>query len=144
MDNLSRLALWNVASVVAKLGPGQSISRDDLITALRTDRDFLPSDAEIRHAFRHYVLNQGVRNAEQVVTVLEAAKLSGKTVAAIRQAQYRRRLVSLTIYRNGLLRSGVTLISLSNWCKWDAATLEAAVQSLSSTAPVDAHGVSLR
>ena len=121
MDVLKRQALLNAARVVAKLEKGNTITRDDLIEELRQplpSGSGCPSDAEILHAYRLYVINAGVQNSYRIVTYEEAASLANKSVEAIRQAAYRRTLVKSTEYLNGKERSGVFLNSLANWCKW--------------------------
>ena len=121
MDPLKRQALLNAAVVVAKLEQGQTITRDDLIEELRkplpSDHG-CPSDAEILHAYRLYVINAGVQNVYRIVTYEEAATLANKSVEAIRQAAYRGTLMKSTEYLNGRERAGVFLKSLANWCKW--------------------------
>ena len=121
MDALKRQALLNAARVVAKLEKGNTITRDDLIAELRQplpSGSRRPSDAEILHAYRLYVINAGVQNSYRIVTYEEAASLANKSVEAIRQAAYRRTLKKSTEYLNGKERSGVFLNSLANWCKW--------------------------
>ncbi|MDE0335626.1 MAG: hypothetical protein OXI64_11750 [Defluviicoccus sp.] len=127
MDKLTKRALWNAVSVVEKLEPGQSISREDLVDALRRPLpDITPGDAVIHHAYRHHILRAGVRNAEDVVTYEQAAALAGTTVEAIRQAAYRGRLVKLGVYRHGREWSGVTLRSIAEWRRWTDAEFKAA------------------
>ena len=124
MDALKRQALLNAARVVTKLEKGDTITRDDLIEELRQplpSGSGYPSDAEILHAYRLYVINAGVQNIYQIVTYEEAAALANKSVEAIRQAAYRRTLMKSTEYLNGKERTGVFLKSLSNWCKWTPA-----------------------
>ncbi len=121
MDRLTRQALRNAALVVAKLEPDQTITREDLIDELRkalpAARD-CPSDAQILHAYRHYVMNAGVKSVHRIVTYEEAAALADKSVGAIRQAAYRGTLMKSTEYWNGREHTGVYLTSLSDWCKW--------------------------
>ena len=131
MDKLTRRALHNAAALVARLEPGESISREDLIDALRQPDlpdDQRPSDAIIHHAYRHYVLRGGIENAETVLTYEEAAELAGISVAAVRQAAYRGRLVKLGTYRYDRERSGVTLRSLAEWRRWTHSELKAAAR----------------
>ena len=61
-----------------------------------------------------------------MVTYRQAAELAETTVAAIRQAAYRKDLIRLTVYRNGREWSGVTLRSLADWRKWSHERFEAA------------------
>ena len=121
MDPLKRQALWNAALVAAKLEPGQTITRDDLIEELRKplpSGSGSPPDAVILHAYYLYVINAGVQNVYQIVTYEEAATLANKSVEAIRQAAYRGTLMKSTEYLNGRERVGVRLKSLANWCEW--------------------------
>lgn len=119
---LERRALRNAARLVASLSPGEAISREEIIEELRQalpPEDERESDAVIRHAYRHYIINADVDNAEMIVTYAEAAALTGKSVEAIRQAAYRGAVIKLTEYRDGRERSGVVLRSLADWCNWD-------------------------
>ena len=132
MDNLTRRALWNVVSAVERLKDGESITREELVDALRQPRDpdDAPSDAVLRHAYRHHILRAGVKNADDVVTYELAAELAGKKVEAIRQAAYRRRLVRLVAYRDGRERTGVTLRSLAEWSGWSGDEMKAAARKV--------------
>ena len=121
MDSLKRQALLNAALVINKLRPGQTITREELIDGLRKPlppTSECPSDAELLHAYRHYVINAGVTNVHRIVTYEEAATLSNKSIEAIRQAAYRGTIMKSTEYWNGRERTGVFLKSLSDWCKW--------------------------
>ena len=121
MDPLKRHALLNAALVVEKLHPDQTITREDLIEELRKPlpaASECPSDAVILHAYRHYVINAGVKNVHRIVTYEEAATLANKSVEAIRQATYRGTLMKSTEYWDGRERTGVFLNSLSEWCRW--------------------------
>ena len=121
MDALKRQALLNAAMVVARLEPDQSITREALIDELRKPlppTSGCPSDSEILHTYRHYVINAGVKNVHRIVTYEEAATLANKSVEAIRQAAYRGTIMKSTEYWNGRERTGVFLKSLSGWCKW--------------------------
>ena len=127
LNPLERQALRNAAALVASLDPGKTISREQLIEGLRRPvppADECESDAAIRHAYRHLVINAGVENAERVVTYAEAGALTGKSVEAIRQAAYRGALVKLTEHRDGRERAGVTLRSLADWLRWTPAQFE--------------------
>ena len=129
MDDLTRRALWNAASLAAGLEPDQSIDRTAVIDALRRPLpDVFPSDAEIFHAYRYYILRGGIPNAEAVVTYGQAAELAETTVEAVRQAAYRGQLVKLGTYFNGRERSGVTLRSLAEWRQWTLAEFNAAAR----------------
>ena len=131
MDKLTRRALWNAVSVVESLKDGESITREALVDALRRPLpDITPSEAEIRHAYRHYIIRAGVQNADDVVTYAQAAEFAGTTVEAIRQAAYRGRLAKLGVYRYGREWSGVTLRSLAEWRGWSAAQLKAAARQI--------------
>ena len=121
MDRLTRRALHNAAALVASLEPGEAISREDLIDALRQPDlpdDLRPSDAVIHHAYRHYVLRGGIGHAATIVDYSLAAELSGTSVEAVRQAAYRGRLEKQSVYRYGRERAGVTLQSLAGWQRW--------------------------
>lgn len=113
---------WNASMVIADLKPGQSITREDLIDALRRSRpdpEHLPSEATVHHALRFYVRHAGIDNAATVVTFHEASRLTGRSETSIRQAAYRGRpLVSLDVHFQGRDRRGVTLVSLAAWMRW--------------------------
>ena len=121
MLDVHRQALRNAYHLVAELKEGQTITRNDIVQALRKP---LPpagereSDAEIRHGYRHYIINAEVKRAMRVVTYAEAAALSGKSTQAIRQAAYRGAILRTTEYRDGWERTGVYLRSLADWCQW--------------------------
>ena len=135
MDPLKRQAILNAAQVVAKLEPDQTINREDLIDELRKPlppASGCPSDAVILHAYRHYVINAGVKNVYRIVTYEEAAMLANKSVEAIRQAAYRGTIMKSTEYWNGRERTGVFLKSLSDWCKWTSQEYQEADSRLGS------------
>lgn len=116
-----RQALWNAAMLVASLNRGEPITREEIIEELRRPlppADQRETDAGIRHAYRHYITNAGVENAMRIVTYVEAAALTGKSVQAIRQAKYRGAVLGTTEYRDGWERTGVYLRSLADWCNW--------------------------
>ncbi len=120
MDTQTKRTLYNLVVLVGSLRPDQDITRAEIIDRLRrrVPVDHLPSEAELRHAYRHLVLNAGIDNAQQVLTYRQAARLADTTAAAIRQAAYRKDLVSLSVFRAGREWSGVTLRSLADWRKW--------------------------
>ena len=125
MDKLTRQALWNAAALVAGLEPGQSITREELIEALRRPLpDDVPSDPHIYHAHRFHVLKAGIKHAATVVTYEQAAELADTTVEAVRQAAYRGRLDKISVYRHGRERVGVTLQSLADWQRWSPDQIE--------------------
>ena len=133
MDGTKRQAMRNAYRVVTKLKKStDTITRADLIEALR--RPLPPgefeSDATIRSAYRHIILNAGVRDGHRVVTYAAAAALAGKSIEAIWQAAYRKRLTKLTEHRNGRERVGVTFISLANWCRWTPEQIAEAARQL--------------
>ena len=133
MDYLKLQALRNAFRVVERLKRGETISREALIDALREPLPPAPgleSEAVILHAYRYYVINRGVKSANQVVTYEEAAVLSGKSVEAIRQAAYRGTLVKMTEYRDGRTRAGVVAKSLSDWCGWTSQKFEDAMSKV--------------
>ncbi|MYA41183.1 MAG: hypothetical protein F4Z31_05470 [Gemmatimonadetes bacterium] len=132
MDTQTKRVLYNIVALVESLKTGESISREEMIERLRrrVPADDLPSEPVLRHAFRHFILNAGIRNAEQVVTYRQAARLAGTTVAAIRQAAYRKALIRLTVYRDGREWSGVTLRSLAVWRKWSSERFQAVAASV--------------
>ena len=135
MDSLKRQALMNAFTVVEKLKPGQPITRENLIEALRKPLPAVrecPSDAVILHAYRHYVINAGVCNVHRIVTYEEAATLANKSVEAIRQAAYRGTLMKSTEYRDGRERVGVFLNSLEKWCGWTSQEYQEADRQLKS------------
>lgn len=132
MDTQTKRVLYNVVALVESLKAGQSITREAMIDRLRrrVPADDLPSEPVLRHAFRHLILHAGIRDAAQVVTYRQAAQLAGTTVAAIRQAAYRKDLTRLTVYHHGRERSGVTLPSLAAWRKWTRERFEAVAASV--------------
>ncbi len=119
MDKQTKRALWNAAQAIASLRPNESVTREELIESLRRPLpEATPSEAVIRHAYRHYVIFGGIRNAEEVVPYGLAAILAGSTIEAVRQAAYRGDLVKLTVFWHGKTRTGVTLASLRDWRRW--------------------------
>ena len=128
MDTQTKRVLYNLVVLVESLKPEHQITRNELIERLRRQVpiDNLPSEAVLRHACRHLILNAGIKNAEQVLTYRQAAELAETTVAAIRQAAYRKDLIRLTVFRSGREWSGVTLRSLADWRKWPPERFEAA------------------
>ena len=132
MDTQTKRTLYNLVVLVGSLRPGQHITRAEIIDRLRrrVPVDHLPSEAELRHAYRHLILNGAIHNAEQVLTYRQAARLAGTTPAAIRQAAYRRDLVSLSVFRAGREWSGVTLRSLAEWRKWSQERFQEAADAV--------------
>ena len=132
MDTQTKRVLYNLVSLVEALTPDQRITRQKLVARLRrpVPADNLPSEPVLRHAYRHLILNAGIPNAEQVVTHREAAALAETTVAAIRQAAYRKDLIRLTVFRAGREWSGVTLRSLADWRKWSQERFAAAAAAV--------------
>lgn len=139
MDTQTKRAIYNLVILVESLKSEQTITRQELIDRLRrrVPADNLPSEAELRHAYRHLILNAGIKNAQQVVTYRQAAKLADTTVAAIRQAVYRKNLTRLTVYRHGREWSGVTLRSLAAWRNWSLERFEAAARAVKEYEGVD-------
>ena len=133
MDKETRLALFNVSIFASKLKPGESVPSERFFEVMARRPDVLPSDAVIRHAYRHYVINRGVPQAERVVSYSDAGLLAGTTVAAIRQAAYRRRVTPLTEYLNDRERRGVTLRSLGEWRGWTQEQFHTADRLLQAT-----------
>lgn len=132
MDTQTKRVLYNLVVLVQSLRREQNITREQMIDRLRrrVPADDLPSEAQLRHAYRHLILNAGIKNADQVVTHREAAALANTTVSAIRQAAYRKDLTRLTVYRHGREWSGVTLRSLAAWRKWPRERFETAAASV--------------
>lgn len=130
MDKETRLALLNISIFASELKPGESVPSERFFEVMSKRPDILPSDAVIRHSYRHYVTNRGVPHAQRVVSYSDAAQLAGTTVAAIRQAAYRRRVTPLTEYLDGIERRGVTLRSLAEWRGWTQEQLQKASRSL--------------
>ena len=130
MDKVTRLALLNIATLASELEPGATISSERFFEIMARTPDVLPSDAVIRHAYRHFVVNRGIPNAERIVSYRQAAELADTSIAAIRQAAYRRRVTPLTEYFNGLERRGVTLRSLGKWRGWTQAKFQESVRLL--------------
>lgn len=133
MDNMTRQAYRNAATVVASLKEGESITREELVDQLRAPLpsiDARSTDASILHAYRHYILNAGVSQPYDVVTYEEAADLAGKSVQAIRQAAFRGVLMKTTQFWGGRNRTGVYLNSLADWCRWSGAEFRAAEREL--------------
>ena len=138
MDRLARQALHNISRLVASLGPNETIDRETLIERLRAPLPDVPeSEATLRHAYRHYVLKGGVRNAQLVVTYAEAAELADKSVEAVRQAAHRGRLLTTTEYILGRERKGVYLDSLRDWLGWSHDDFEEAVRQAETARRAD-------
>lgn len=139
MNDDVRKALWNLAAVIAELGPGKSISREELIDRLQPSLPALengghyPSDQDIIHNFMFYVIRAGIENsenAEDAVTYSEAARLGDTTEDAIRQAVARGRLNQKLVLRHGRARRGVTLYSLAEYKGWGRDTFMAAAEQV--------------
>ena len=136
MNNDARKALWNSAELAANLKPGQSITREELICTLQRplpkleSGQFYPSDQDIAHNFRLYVLENGIDCPNVTVTYSEAARLADTTEEAIRQAVARGRLMQRHVFRHGRMRIGVTLNSLANYKDWGDDTFEAAAEQV--------------
>ena len=132
MDTQTQRVLYNLVVLVGSLRPDQHITRTDIIDRLRrrVPVDHLPSEPELRHAYRHLILNAGVANGEQVVTYRQAARLADTTPAAIRQAAFRKDLVNLSVFRAGREWSGVTLRSLADWRKWSPERFQEAADAV--------------
>ncbi|MCY4085516.1 MAG: hypothetical protein OXG37_01165 [Actinomycetia bacterium] len=121
MNNQTRQAMWNVAVLAGSLKPDESITREELIKALRSplpDARQRPSDGEIQHTYHHFIVNGGVHDAEQLVSYSVAAALSGRSIQAIRQAAHRGILTKLTVYRDGRQHTAIVLRTLADWCRW--------------------------
>lgn len=136
MNNVARQALWNSAMLAASLKPGQSITREELIDTLRQplpkvwNEGYYPSDQDIIHNFRLYVIRAGIDFSEDVVTYSEAARLSDSTEEAIRQAAARGRLNRRNVFQYGRMRIGVTLDSLAEYKGWDHEMFKAAAEQV--------------
>ncbi len=130
MDPELRRAMRNAASLVARLRPGEKISQEDLVDALRAPLpDVVEDEATLRHSYRHYVINGGIDNADAVVTYEEAAELAKSTVDALRSAAYRGQLVKLgtiNVEGDGRERQGITLRSLAEFKRWPLEKFESA------------------
>ena len=152
MNFLERQAMWNSATLVAKLKPGESITREDLIDALRRplpvlgiydrpsdDRpsDDMPSDREIFHAFQYYVIQDGIKNTEELLTYKEAARISETSADALRQAARRGRLIRQYFYRYGYKRAGIPLKSLAEYKGWDHDQFQAAAEQVAKWRKTD-------
>ena len=122
MDKLTRRAIWNAVSLVEKLKPGEVISREDLVDALRRPLppDVRgPSDAVLRHAYQVRIIRSGIEGAErEIVTYSEAAELAEVSEESLRQAAARSRLTKLGVWQHGRERRGITLQSLAEFKRW--------------------------
>ena len=134
MEAETRQMMFNSVKLVTSLKPGETITREDLIDALREPLpDDVQSEATLRHAFRHYILRGGIKNADAIVTYEEAAKLAKSTVDALRAAAYRGKLIKLgimTVQWDGRHRRGITLRSLAEYKRWSLAKFEAAAHQV--------------
>ncbi|MDE2804047.1 MAG: hypothetical protein OXN18_02765 [Gemmatimonadota bacterium] len=130
MNNQTKRLFYNVVTLIESLEPDERITRKALIEHLRrrVPVDIVPSEPVLRHAYRHLVLNSGIKNAGQAVTYRQAAALAKTTVSAIRQAAYRGDVIKLTVYRYGREWSGVTLRSLAEWRGWSQERFKAAAR----------------
>lgn len=126
--------LFNLVYVIERLRPGESISREALVNALRDADDpallGLPDDA-VWKSVRRCITYAGIKNPDRLVNYPQAAALAGTTVGSIKQAVYRGSLLKLSAHGDGgRLRSGVTLLSLAEWRRWSRERLLAAVRRL--------------
>ena len=130
MDNQTKRLSCNVVTLMKSLEPDKRTTRKALIEHLRrlVPEEIVPSEPVLRHAYRHLVLNNGIKNAEQVVTYRQAAELARTTVPAIRQAVDRKDITRLTVYRYGREWSAVTLRSLAEWRRWSQERFEVAAR----------------
>ena len=122
MECRERQAIRNAYRVIERLEPGETISREDLIEALREPLPppgIVEYDAAIFEGYRYFVERAAVNDAPVILTYREAARASGKSEAAIKQAVYRGTLRATTLRKNGNpVRSGVYFHAFANWCKW--------------------------
>ena len=136
MNNTERQALWNTTRLVTSLEPGQSITREELLSTLQEplprfeNGQFYPPDEDLIHSFVFYVLRGGIDYEYGIVTYSEAARLGDTTEEAVRQAASRGRLMQRHVFRYGRVRTGVTLNSFAEYKGWDHDTLKAATEQV--------------
>ena len=134
MDREKRRAMLNAVRLVLSLEPGETITREGAIDMLRKPLpDVEENEATLRQAYRHYVLQGGIQNANAVITYEEAAKLANTTVDALRAAAYRGQLVKLgtmNVESDGRMRRGITLVSLAGFKGWPLEKLQEAARQV--------------
>ena len=125
MDKLTRQAVKNGARLARiALTRNEPISPEEILRELRKplpDPRDIEGDAFILADWDHWVTFAGIKGGRGVVSYEEAAKLSGKSEAALRQAAHRKKLLSTTEYRRGRKRTGVYFYSLASYCGWTLA-----------------------
>lgn len=134
MEREAITILFNLVYTIERLRPGETISREALVNALRHSDDpalmGLPDDA-VWKSVRRCITYAGIKNPDRVVNYRQAAALAETSVGSIKQAVYRGNLVKLRAYGDdGRLRSGVTLLSLAEWRRWSRERLLAAVRRI--------------
>ena len=136
MNYTERQALFNTTRLVTSLIPGQSITREQLVSTLQEplpkfeNGQSYPPDEKIIGNFIFYVLRGSIDYPVDIVTYSEAARLGDTTEEAVRQAASRGRLTQRHVFRYGRVRTGVTLNSLAEYKGWDHDTFKAAAEQV--------------
>ena len=98
MNYTERQVIWNTTRLVTSLIPGQSITREQLVSTLQEplpkfeNGQFYPPDEKIIGNFIFYVLRGSIDYPVDIATYSEAARLGDTTEEAVRQAASRGRL----------------------------------------------------
>ena len=136
MNYTERQVIFNTTRLVTSLIPGQSITREQLVSTLQEplpkfeNGQYYPPDNQIIGNFIFYVLRGSIGYPLDIVTYSEAARLGDTTEEAVRQAASRGRLTQRNVFRYGRVRTGVTLDSLAEYKGWDHDTLKAAAEQV--------------
>jgi len=135
VDKQTREVMTNIVRLFAKLKPGQTVTREELLDYFSKPLTHNEDDAALKHAFRYYVKYRGLSYANEIVSYEEAAKLAGCTVDALRAASYRRSLQTTTehmeIGGNRRKRTGCFLYHLAEYCNWSFTEFQAACDQVS-------------
>ena len=134
MDQVNLKLMAALVRLFTKLKPGQTVTREQLIDHFANQPQHEESESTLRHAYRHYVKHRGISNAHAVVSYEEAAKLSGRTVDALRAAAYRGSLRTTTEHHeiggNYRKRTGMFLYELGEFCGWSCTQFEKAAKQV--------------
>ena len=131
MQLICRQVLYNAVRLATKMEPGESITREELIDAVRMPVIASDIPTSLLSDFNHLFIERGVRFQESLVDYETAALLSGSTVGSLKVAASRGQLVKLGRYDSqGRSKTVITLQSLADWKRWDTRKFEQSIAVL--------------